>query len=89
MMRRLVSCSVVSVLTQNGEVCSADASVYGLFGAAHTWKSGHYFYDHPWLTVGVTILGTVAEFLHIFGLLFGVEHPGQCTGTGPCKIKSQ
>ena len=34
----LVSCSVVSV-------CSADASVSGLFRAAHTWKSEHYFYE--------------------------------------------
>ena len=59
----LVSCSVVSVLTQNGEVCSADASVSGLFRAAHTWKSGHYFDDDPWLRVGVTVMGIFAAFL--------------------------
>ena len=50
---RFVSCSIVSVLTQNGEVCPADAPVYGLFRAAHTCKYGHYFCDDPWLAVGV------------------------------------
>ena len=62
----LVSCSVVSVLTQNGEVCSADASVHGLFRAAHTWKSGHYFYADPWLTVGVTVMGIFDALLQHF-----------------------
>ena len=51
---------------QNGEVRSADASVYGLFRAAHTWKSGHNFYDDPWLTVGVTTMGIFAAFLMHF-----------------------
>ena len=51
------------------------------------WKSGHHFNDDPWLTVGVTILGIFAAFLqHLFGLFFGIEPPGQCTGTGPCII---
>ena len=72
MMRRLVFCSVVSVLTQNGEVCSADSSVYGLSRAAHTWKPGQYFYDDRGCS--------------IFERLFGVGPQGQCTGTGPCMI---
>ena len=64
----LVSCSIITVLTQNGEVCSADAAVCSLFGAAHTLKSGHYFYDNPWLAVVVTILRIFATFLqHISG----------------------
>ena len=55
-----VFCSIVS---QNGEVCPADAPLHGLFRAAHTEKSGHYFYDDPWLAVGVTMLGIFAAFL--------------------------
>ena len=62
----LLSCSVVSVLMQNGEVCSADAPVHGLIGAAHTWKFGHYFHDDPWLTVGVTMLCIFAACLQHF-----------------------
>ena len=62
----LVFCSVVSVLTQTGEVCPADAPVHGLFRAAHTEKSGYYFYDDPWLAVGVMILGIFAVFLRLF-----------------------
>ena len=78
-----MSCSIVSVLTQNGEVCPADAPVYGLFRAAHTCKYGHYFCDDPWLAVGVTILAIFAVFLKHFS---GSSSEGQCTGTGPCVI---
>ena len=35
----------VSVLTQNGEVCSADASALTPDMRARTWKSGNYFYE--------------------------------------------
>ena len=59
-------CSIFSVLTQNGEVCPADAPVHGLFRAAHTEKSGQYFNDDPWLAVGVMSLGIVAAFLQHF-----------------------
>ena len=38
--RGLESCGVVSVLTQNGEVCSADASVFCPARDARTWTSG-------------------------------------------------
>ena len=51
-----------------------------LFGAAHTLKSGHCFYDDPWLTVGVTI---VAIFAAILGLLFGVD---SAQALAPCII---
>ena len=81
----LVSCSIVAVLTQNGEVCPADAPVYGFFRAAHAWKCGHSVTIRGWQWCGD--LGhfccNVAAF---FGLFFGVELPGQCTGTGPCVI---
>ena len=62
----LVFCSIVSVLTQNGEVCPADAPVHGLFRAADTEKSGHYFYDDPGLAMGVMSLGIFAVFLRLF-----------------------
>ena len=41
---RILRCSV-SVLTQNGEVCSADASALSPGMRARTWKSGNYFYE--------------------------------------------
>ena len=62
----LVFCSIVSVLTKNGDVCPADAPVHGPFRAAHTEKSRHYFYDDPWLAVGVMIFGILLHFCIIF-----------------------
>ena len=35
----------VSVLTQNGEVCSADASALSPDIRGRTWKSGNYFFE--------------------------------------------
>merc|ERR1719284_620058 len=32
-------------ITQNGEVCTVDASVAKFARAVRTWKSGHYFYE--------------------------------------------
>ena len=49
--------------------CSSSRS----FRAAHTEKSGHYFYDDPGLAVGVMSLGMFAVFYAFLGLLFGVE----------------
>ena len=37
-----------------------------LLCAVRTWKTGHYFYDDPWLAVGVTIFGHFAAFLQHF-----------------------
>ena len=61
----LVFCSIVSVLTQNGEVCPADAPVHGLFRAAHTEKSGHYFHKKARAGGGVrdAVHGEVPEAL--------------------------
>ena len=41
---RSLRCSV-SILTQNGEVCFADASALSAGMRARTWKSGHDFYE--------------------------------------------
>ena len=41
---RILRCSV-SALTQDGEVCSADASALSLGMRARTWKTANYFYE--------------------------------------------
>ena len=67
-----LTCSV-SVLLQKGEVCSADASVFGPRRDARTLKTGHCFYE-------LHVAETSDDGQHFsplraafFGLLFGVE----------------
>ena len=66
--------------------CSADASPEFVLRCSHL-ESGHHFYVDSWLTGGLMVDGHFCcIFVASFGLLFGVEPPGQCTGTGPCII---
>ena len=36
----------VAYAPSNEEVCTVDASLAQFARAVHTWKSGHYFFDH-------------------------------------------
>ena len=56
----------LSIYTQNGKVCSADASVrcFLSFCAAHTWKLGHHFCDLTYLAVRMTDVFFGAFFRH-------------------------
>ena len=58
----------VSVLTQDGEACSADASALSPGMRARAWKTGNYFYD-------VHVAGTRDEGEHFrcFGSIFGLS----------------
>ena len=66
--------SSFSVLSQNGEICSASASLFfGPLRDARTWKTGHYFCE-------LHVAETSDDGQHFsplsaafFGLLFGVE----------------
>ena len=69
--------------------CSVDASTEFVLRCSHL-DSGQYFYVDSWLTGGLMVMGIfLLFFCSIFGLLFGVEPPCQCTCTGPCIIDSR